>query len=270
MANLLTQGFPDRTVIYWTRALARLAERASPEGAPRFGYLLEAGDAPVGVLLLIHTAVAGENGPRIRCNISSWYTQPDHRGFASLLIAAALRDKSVTYVNISPKLETWPVIEAQGFRRFCEGQMLTLPALGPIVRGARVGPFDPAREYGTGLSEDERTILADHAALGCNCFVVEDGDARHPFVFLPRRIMTIVPTMQLAWCRSLDDYVRYSGALGRALLRGGAFTVMLDAEDAVPGLVGKFFRDRGPKYYKGPDRPRLGDLAYTEAVLFGA
>jgi hypothetical protein len=24
-----------------------------------------------------------------------------------------------------------------------------------------------------------------------------------------------------------------------------------------------------PKYFKGPDRPRLGDLAYTEIAMFG-
>jgi hypothetical protein len=24
-----------------------------------------------------------------------------------------------------------------------------------------------------------------------------------------------------------------------------------------------------PKYFKGPEKPRLGDLAYTEAAMFG-
>jgi hypothetical protein len=34
-------------------------------------------------------------------------------------------------------------------------------------------------------------------------------------------------------------------------------------------LIGRYFDATMPKYFKGPDRPRLGDLAYTEAAMFG-
>jgi hypothetical protein len=33
--------------------------------------------------------------------------------------------------------------------------------------------------------------------------------------------------------------------------------------------MGKYFDGVAPKYFKGPTRPRLGDLAYTEAAMFG-
>jgi hypothetical protein len=46
--------------------------------------------------------------------------------------------------------------------------------------------------------------------------------------------------------------------------------VLLDACGPAPGLVGRFFKDRAPKYFRGARPPRLNDLAYTEAVLFGA
>jgi hypothetical protein len=37
----------------------------------------------------------------------------------------------------------------------------------------------------------------------------------------------------------------------------------------LPGLVGKYFPDRGyPKFFKGSERPRIGDLTYSELVLF--
>ena len=36
-----------------------------------------------------------------------------------------------------------------------------------------------------------------------------------------------------------------------------------------PELVGRYFEGVTPKYFRGPEQPRLGDLAYTEAVMFG-
>ena len=33
--------------------------------------------------------------------------------------------------------------------------------------------------------------------------------------------------------------------------------------------VGKYFAEYGPKYFKGPAPPRLGDLSYTELVILG-
>jgi hypothetical protein len=45
--------------------------------------------------------------------------------------------------------------------------------------------------------------------------------------------------------------------------------IIVDSNGALPGVTGKFLEGRMPKYFKGPDRPRLGDLAYTEAALFG-
>jgi hypothetical protein len=45
--------------------------------------------------------------------------------------------------------------------------------------------------------------------------------------------------------------------------------VIIDSNGPIPGLVGKYFSNKAPKYFKGPDRPRFGDLAYTEAVMFG-
>jgi hypothetical protein len=45
--------------------------------------------------------------------------------------------------------------------------------------------------------------------------------------------------------------------------------VIIDSNGPIPGLVGKYVGDKLPKYFKGPDRPGFGDLAYTEAVMFG-
>jgi hypothetical protein len=267
LTELLTRGFPDRDYDYWRRALETLAHRDAPDGYPRFGYLLERENTPVGVILMIFTKFSDEH---IRCNISSWYVEETYRGYASLLIAAAVRHKEVTYVNISPATHTWRVIEAQGFRRYCDGQMLTIPALGRWTANARVRPFDKRRDYGAMITAQERDLLVDHAEHGCLALIAQQKRDAFPFVFLPRRMLKgLIPTAQLVYCRDISDFQRFAGPIGRALLRQGHPTVLVDASEMIPGLVGKYFRDRGPKYFKGPERPRLGDLAFSEGVLFG-
>jgi hypothetical protein len=42
-----------------------------------------------------------------------------------------------------------------------------------------------------------------------------------------------------------------------------------DAPAPSLGLAGVWFKDRGPRYFRGPERPRLNDLAFTEMVVFG-
>jgi hypothetical protein len=267
LVQLLACGFPERARDYWRRALDTLARRASPEGYPRFGYMLEHEGKPIGVVLMIFTALADK---QIRCNISSWYVEEPYRGYASLLIASAVRHKEVTYVNISPSTHTWPVIEAQGFRRYCDGQMLSVPALSSWTANARARTFDRKRDYGDAVTAQERDLLIAHVECGCLAYIVLGKREAHPFVFLPRRLLKgLLPTLQLVYCRDISYFQRYAGPLGRELLRQGHPTVLVDASEKIPGLVGKFFKDRGPKYFKGPARPRLGDLAFTENVLFG-
>jgi hypothetical protein len=75
--------------------------------------------------------------------------------------------------------------------------------------------------------------------------------------------------MRLIYCRDLADFARFARPLGRHLLRRGIPWVAVDSNGPIPGLPG-FFRKRGERqYFRGPDQPRLGDLAYTEAALFG-
>ena len=75
--------------------------------------------------------------------------------------------------------------------------------------------------------------------------------------------------MRLIYCRDLGDFARFARPLGRRLLRHGMPWIAVDANAPIPGLPG-FFQKRGDRqYFRGPDQPRLGDLAYTEAALFG-
>jgi hypothetical protein len=270
ITGLLVRGFPSRPEEYWSRALERLAQREAPPGYPRFGYMLESAGSAVGVILMIFSEGRVGGAAKARCNISSWYVDPRCQGYASLLIAAAVRLKDVTYMNLSPAIHTWPVIEAQGFRRYCSGQVVSVPALGPWASGAGVQDFSSDEDYGPSLTSAERDILETHRDYGCLSLVVREEGETHPFVFLERRLFSgILPALQLIYCRELKDYVRFSGALGRRLWRRGYLAAIVDSEGMLPGTVGLYRPERGPKYFKGPERPRIGDLSFCEAVVFG-
>ncbi|GJD47469.1 hypothetical protein OPKNFCMD_0177 [Methylobacterium crusticola] len=269
VAILLSHGFRLRPKQWWLRGLTRQAARPVPEGYPRFGYMLECEDRPVGVLLMIFSEIARDGVRSVRCNLSSWHVEPGFAAQAPLLLNYALRDKSVTYINVSPAPHVQPIIEAQGFRAFSRGLLLSVPALQPVTEPVRLHRVRDGAPAGLGDAA-ERDLLEAHAAFGCTSLVVEARDGLHPFVFAPRRVLKrLVPTTHLVYSRDLADFVRFSGALGRYLLRRAKPTVLLDVNGPVPGLVGRRISQHQNKYYRGPNPPRLGELAYTEGVIYG-
>ena len=267
--DLLTRGFPLRRRDYWVRALDTLGAHRPPPGMPQYGYLLETGEEIVGVILLVFSSIPGEAGPQIRCNISSWYVEPAFRGHASFLIAHATKRKDVTYVNISPALHTRRTITAQGFSCYTDGQFVAIPALtthGPRG-GAEVVEIDAALEVP--FDDAERDLLVAHKSHGCIALWCVSGGQAHPFVLLPRSVKGLLPGAQLIYCRHVRDFVRLAAPLGRYLLSRGRTFVIIDADGPIPGLAGRYVANKSPKYFKGPDRPNFGDIAFTEAVMFG-
>jgi hypothetical protein len=249
------------------RAIERLGEHCTPPGFPRYGYLLEYNGTPVGVILLIFTVMFDRAEPRVRCSVSSWYTAPAFRSHATLLTSHALRHKQVTYLNISPHPRTLPILEAQGYVRYCDGHFIAAPAISPGSGGRAVEVL--ALE---GISGDlpawEFELLSKHAHYGCISVICRSADQNFPFVFLPRRKICMVPWAYLAYCRQVDDFVGFAHYLGKFLARRGIFLVEIDANGPIKNIVGRYLGG-APKYYKGPDRPRLGDIAYSERPMLG-
>ena len=268
VADLLTKGFRRRRRRHWVEVLNRLGEHPAPTGLPTYGYMMEHGGVPVGVILVISTTAWTPAGGVLRSNLSSWYVEPAFRSHAPLLIGLALRRKDVTYVNISPAPHTRPIIEAQGFSRYGNGLFVasTLPVLRRRREGRTVeativpdAPFEPF----------ERDVLLDHARYGCMSFWWATAERAYPFVFRRRYVKRLVPCAQLIYCRDLEDCVAFARPVGGYLARRGAPLMVLDANGPLRGLAGLYLDNVGPKYFKGPAAPRLGDLAYTEAAMFG-
>jgi len=273
VAELLTRGFAGRSRDYWMQGLRRQAIRDVPEGYPRFGYMLHNDGCPVGVLLLLYTSRRNGSATMIQCNLSSWYVEPAFRNYAPLLTKIAQRHKEVTYLNISPATWTWPIIEAQGFASYCSGLFFSIPALSGVTKGMTVEIVAPETQAIEGLPDAEVELLTRHACYGCLSLVCRrSSGGAFPFILLPMRIRRgwiAPPAMQLIYCRDVGEFVRFAGPIGRYLAWCGKPFVIIDSNGAIPGLIGTFRPGSMAKYFKGPQRPRLGDLAYTEYVVLG-
>jgi hypothetical protein len=266
---LLARGFPSRDMQFWGHALAQLGARQPPAGLPQYGYLLESGDRPVGAILLVCAQVQTRDTSVRRCNLSSWYVEPAFRSYAALLVSRSLSHKDVTFLNISAAPHTWPIIEAQGFSRYSDGVFVAVPALNGLLGHSGVTIFDARTRPAVAFDPLEQDILLQHADLGCISLWCATSERAYPFVFRPRRVKKLLPCAQLIYCRDVGDFVRFAGPLGRALLWHGKPLVIVDANAPMPGLVGLYRRGSMPRYFKGPQKPRLGDLAFTEYAVLG-
>jgi len=272
VADLLTRGFVHRSRDYWMAGLRRQAARSLPQGAPRYGYLIENDGKPVGCLLVIYSTKTIDGEPAICCNNSSWYVDPEFRNYAALFASMTQKRKDVTYFNVTPAVPTWPILEAQGFKIYCRGLYFSLPALARGGRDMKVEAVTPDTTSIAGLPDDELAMLKRHAGYGCLSLVCHAADKAIPFIFFPlrrRRGIIPLPALQLGYCREIADYMRCAGALGRYLLWRGSPVIILDANGPIAGLAGVYSEARGRKYFKGAHQPRLGDLADTELAIFG-
>ena len=252
LAPLLAKGFPRSTLAYWTAGFARWQHVPAVEGVPRYGYVLDNGGLLVGVILLISSVRNGQ----IISNLSSWYVEPEFRTHSTLLISLATKLKHVTYLNASPAPHTWKVLTAQGFEPYNFGRsaVFALPGRG------RVSDVIP-----TDLPEAQ--LLRDHRAMGWISLVVERDGIVSPFVFKPRRLdKPPMPVMDVMFTRSPQDFTVCAPALARHFLPRGRMGFLIDGDQ--PG-ISHYVEGKEPRWFKGPHRPGLGDLAYTEKVVFG-
>jgi len=269
VANLLQRGFPRRSLQFWLTSLDLLEGCPTPAGSPKYGYILESDGAPVGAVLTLSSTRFVNNTHLTQCNLSSWCVEPAYRSYAALFAAKVWREKHFTYLNINPATHTRPIIEAQGFQCYSDGQFLAIPTLSPASRSSGVTVVSAGAHLSTPSESFDRDLLVAHEKYGCLSLYCIESDLAYPFVFRRRLLKSFVPCAQLIYCRDIGDFVRFARPLGRVLALRGEFFVLIDSNGPIPGLVGQYLRNYMPKYFKGPIAPRLGDLAYTEVAMFG-
>jgi hypothetical protein len=208
-------------------------------------------------------------GDAVRCNVSSWYVDPRFRSYGALLVSHALKHKDVTYLNISPAEHTRQIALAHGYSLYSDGVFLALPSLSRLRPAGDVRILDALTAPDVPFDAHEHALLVEHASYGCKSLWCVTPERAHAFVFRPRFIKHVVPCLQLIYCSDMGSLVQFARPIGRHLLRRGHPLVMIDANGPLGGLVGRYFPNTMPKFFKGARPPRLGDLAYTETALFG-
>ena len=222
----------------------------TPPDLPKFGYLFESGGEIVGVILLIFSSIPGAKpATKMRCNVSSWYVEPAYRGHASLLISQAIKHKNVTYVNISPAMHTRPIVEAQGFSRYSNGQFVAAPALS-MTNPGDVKVIGVQTRPQVHLESAELDLLLAHREHGCTSLWAVTPERAYPFVFMPRVAKGIVPCAQLIYCRHIDDFITLARPIGRYLAaRGRPLVLIFERSD--PGLGRQIYRRQGAQILQG-------------------
>jgi hypothetical protein len=267
IVDLLTHGYAKRDRGFWARRLKRLSQHSSLAGFPKYGFLLEVDGRVVGTIFTIFSTVMIGPTQRTRCYLSSWYVEPAFRGWATILAKRALSFKDVTYLNVTPTEDVRSLLRAQGYALFSEGRFAFAPALAGTSEAAKVALFSAGPPHADGLEAFEVELLSRHADYGCISLTCATANARHPFVFQKGYRARIIPVARLVYCRDIEDVQRFAGLLGRFLLARGYAIVLLDTDQPIRGLVG-IHSKKYPMFFKGPDRPRLGDLAYSPRVIF--
>jgi hypothetical protein len=275
--DLLTRGYgipraygTVRPRSFWEQVFSSLSRRPLPTGDfPRYGYVIDSEGKLVGIMLLIFSTIWKDGKAKIRCGGSGVYVEPPFRLYASLLLKKAFNHKNITVLNLTPAEHTFAMIETLGFVRYCNGVFLAFPLFSRAPKENAVRVIDVGAEPDAPFDTHERDLLVHHVDYGCKSVWCITSERVHPFVFRLRHIRH-VPCAQVIYCRNVDDFVRFARPLGTYLARNtGRLLVLLDANGPVSGLVGKYFPGRAIRYFRGPDRPRLGDLAYTEVSMFG-
>jgi hypothetical protein len=126
---------------------------------------------------------------------------------ATMLTAHALARKNVTCLNISPAPHTWPILEAQGYQRYCTGQFTALAALRRGRPRARVTAVSKMQPW-DGMSASETRLLVAHPSYGCVSLTCRTGNRRHAVVFVRcwhRWKSGRLPYALLVYCRDLGD-----------------------------------------------------------------
>ncbi|HEX4637133.1 MAG TPA: hypothetical protein VH189_13175 [Rhizomicrobium sp.] len=253
IADLLSRGFPQTRRDHWTRGFARWRQLPVIAQMPRYGYLLDTGFGPVGVILMI----SSRRGDQVISNLCGWYVDPKWQSHSPLLISLATKLRQVTYLNASPAPHTWRLLQAHGFSPYNFGRTATfaLPGRGLV---SETIPDDLP----------EAQLLRDHHAMGWMSLTVEKDGQVSPFVLRPRRLeKPKLPVMEVMFCRGADDLGRCAPALARYFLPRGRLGFLIDGD--MDNLLSHYVEGREPRYFKGPYRPVLGDLAYTEKAIFG-
>ena len=235
VSQLLNKGF-GRT-LPWHRMFDHQWQH---DVMPR-GFVLTANDKIVGFIGLICVArhIAGKSG--LVCNLSSWYVQPDYRGWSNALLAAATQFEGVTYTSLTPGPIARRILRAMGFSPLDKESHYLPPFLQvATLRGNAPLIFD-RDEMRPMLNESRRRILDDHSQCDCLPMLLIDG-AETAFAIFRRRVLRrrfiAVPYSEMLYCTADNLMDRYLERVKLGVMRRQRTVLMTVGKQYIPTTYG--------------------------------
>jgi len=270
ICDLLEHGFgiaaDDWRPLYTTNWLA---------DNPTRGFVLTDGGRIVGHVGTIYSQreINGKTG--IVCNFSSYYVAPAYRrrGLALTLVAAAVRDESVTYTSHTPALPTQRHLKSLGFA-ILDQCVLLLP-LGlnaETLWRSRVDIDVNDRTVRASLGQAERRIYDDHASYDCLQMTARDAGGT-AYLLVKRRLRRGARNpvrrrvSQILYCSAPDVLARNLERIKLAIMwQQKTFGIAMN-ERLFPKAP-RAIREEAIAQYRSPGfTPNELDLLYSEFVL---
>jgi len=161
------------------------------DGKPNLGFILADGDEIVGFLGTVYARRQTGSTTNVVCNLTSWYVRPDYRGWGTALLAAAIRDESISYTALTPGPLSRQVFTALGFKRL-EERRIVMPLLLDAETLSKPRPailFDPGTVRRT-LDKRQQQMFDDHTPYDCLQLILIAGSER-AYIVVKRRTMSL-------------------------------------------------------------------------------
>ena len=156
---------------------------------PSLGFVAIHAGAIVGFIATIYSYRRKNGKSYVVCNLSSWYVRPQHRSCSLLLLAAAVQDRTVTYVALTPAPVTAKALRALGFELLNDQRIFFPPLSNLDTLTARAAPmitFEPER-IAQHLDNEQLQIYRDHLIPGYLHGLVVDGGQSCYFIVKRRQ-----------------------------------------------------------------------------------
>jgi acetoacetyl-CoA synthetase len=245
---------------------------------PNLGFMLVADNRIVGFLGTIYATreIAGKSA--VVCNLTTWQVLPEYQGWGIALLAAAIRDESVTYTALTPAPATSQLLAAIGFARLDEQVRIMPPGLnvGTLRHGHVTIDFDidSVRRCLTG---EQQRLLDDHARYDCLHVSMSDG-TQVAYMIVKRRVLRLrrygpilsrvgFPLSEILYCSAPTFFLDHLERIKLAILRRQRTIGLIASERLLPAMPRSIPLKRQAFYRSSVMKPEELDSLYSELVL---
>lgn len=168
---------------------------------PNLGLVIHAEGRIRGFLGTIYATrrVNGKTG--LVCNLSSLYVEPDYRTWAPMLMAAAVRDESVSYTALTPGRNFLHIAKAMGFEPLDRSRLFLPPLTNSLTLRPGSEIVSDPESVRSRLAEPERRIFDHHRPYDCLQLAVQER-SEATLLIAKRRVLRGVPVSELLYCGS--------------------------------------------------------------------